>query len=87
MRPFIDQKTKLGVFDIGHKVAGSMTFMPQIFKREGDDLNTVYVDVAGTNDTSTKLTQLVNVFVIQRIFQIARTVRFLVPMTHNSVTD
>ena len=55
--------------------------MPQMYRREGDTTNTIYVDVAGTDDTGTELIELINVFVTLKIFRLAKKVRFLVPLT------
>lgn len=83
----IDQKDDKGVFHIGHHNAESMTFMPQPHRREGDTTNTVYVDIAGTQDTGTDLIELVNIFVTKELFARSKTVRFLVPIPHLQVTE
>lgn len=83
----IDQKTDQGVFHIGHSTAESMTFMPQMYQREGDSTNTIYVDIAGTQDTGGDLIEFINIFVTKELFRRSKTVRFLVPIPNGQVTD
>ena len=52
-----------------------------MYRREGDKTNTIYVDIAGTDDTGTGLIELINIFLTLKIFRLSKKVRFLVPLT------
>ena len=57
-------------FKIGHDVAESETFIPHVYKDPKYDL--VFVDLAGLNDSSGLLINLVNAFVDKFIFSKAK---------------
>ena len=83
----IEQKGEIkekGVFKIGHSVSESMTFMPSTYRRDGDETNSHYVDVAGLHDTGGDFIDFINVFVNKQLFKPAKSVRFLVPITYAS---
>lgn len=61
--------------------------MPQYYLKPDDDSNTVYVDIAGQQDTGGDLIEFINIFVTKELFKRAKTVRFLVPIPHGVVSD
>lgn len=73
------------VFKIGHSTAQSETFIPNIYYDEKTGIT--FSDVAGFNDTSGELIEIVNNFVIKYILQMASKVRFLLPVTLNQITE
>jgi hypothetical protein len=70
------------VFDIGHSDSESKTFLPQTYQKPEDATNTVYVDIAGQQDTGGELIEFVNVFVTKEIFKRSKSVKFIVPIPH-----
>ena len=65
-KPVIEQTDKIkgmNVFSIGHSDSESKTFLPQTYKKPDDTTNTIYVDIAGQQDTGGDLIEYVNVFV------------------------
>lgn len=75
---------KKGAFAIGHSNSESETFVPEFVLDDSSGL--VYTDTAGLNDSSGKLVELVLVLLMRRLFQQAKTVRFIVTFTHNQIT-
>jgi len=49
-----------------------MTFLPDIVPFESGDNEFVFVDIAGLNDTSGNLIELVNCFITKQIFKAAK---------------
>jgi len=65
---------------VGHSQSQSMTFMPQfIIDKENSDV--MWADIAGLQDTGGELISFINSFVNKKIFQLAKQVKFLVPLT------
>lgn len=63
-----------------------MTFMPQFtIDRERPDV--VWADIAGLQDTGGQLISFINSFVNKKIFQLAKEVKFLVPLTSLQLSD
>ena len=60
------------MFKIGHSKTESMTFLPDIVPFESGDNEFVFVDIAGLNDTSGNLIELVNCFITKQIFKAAK---------------
>ena len=56
-----------------------------IIESPKDDL--VYIDVAGLLDTQGDLLEFINQFTIKRIFNLAKHVRILTPMTMQQIKD
>ena len=73
------------MFNIGHSKAESMTFIPHFYKPEDQD--STYSDIAGLLDTSGDLFDYVNCFMNKRIFNQAKKVKFIVPMTRSQLDD
>lgn len=73
------------VFKIGHSSAQSETFIPNIFFDAKTGIT--YTDVAGLNDTSGELIEIVNNFVVKFIFKMAKQVRFIIPITHGQIKE
>ena len=65
---------------IGHSNFESKTFMPTVIEHGSDD-GSVYLDVAGLNDSGGKLFEYVNQFTVKYIFSLAKKVRIVIPMT------
>lgn len=79
-RVVIDQKEQKGTFTIGHSDASSMTFLPH-FRKKSADSDTLYADIAGLMDTGGDLLEYINCFVNKKLFNMAKRVRFLFPIT------
>jgi len=77
----IDHKQGVNIkgFKIGHNHVNSETFLPHFWKDPKNKL--VFADIAGLNDAGGVLMNLVNCFVSKKIFQISKSVRFLIPIT------
>lgn len=82
-----DQVQSKGVFKIGHSISESMTFMPSVQMRNGDATQSVYVDVAGLQDTGGDFIDYINSFVTKQLFKSAKSVRFLVAITYSSLME
>lgn len=61
--------------------------MPQFCQRDDDSKNTVYVDVAGLQDSRGDLIELVNIFINKELFRRSNSVRFLLPIPHGQIND
>ena len=72
-------------FKIGHHASKSETFLPNFYKVEETD--SMFVDLAGLDDTGGNFISLVNCFISKFIFENAKTVRFLVPFTQVAIKD
>lgn len=72
------------LFKIGHETARSETFRPDTVPSK--DLGVVFVDIAGFSDTSGDMIELINCFVDKFIFNNAKSVRILCPMTIEQIT-
>lgn len=81
----IEQKKQLNVFKIGHSDSESETFLPTFVQLPGKDV--WFVDIAGLNDTGGELIDFCNTFIIKHIFQIAKTVKFIVPIPLAQISD
>lgn len=73
------------LFNIGHSKAESMTFIPHFYKPDNQDFT--YSDIAGLLDTSGDLFDYVSCFMNKKIFNHAKKVLFIVPMTRNQLDD
>ena len=73
-------------FGVGHSQSQSMTFMPQ-FKVDSNNPDVVWADIAGLQDTGGELISFINSFVNKKIFQLAKEVKFLVPLTSQQLSD
>lgn len=78
-------KSKNIIFGIGHSKMKSCTFLPN-FQQE-DETGLILTDVAGLHDTSGDLIEVINSLIIKRIFMKAESLRFLVPVSYNSIKD
>lgn len=74
------------MFHIGHSDSESMTFLPQV-RKKGDGSDSLYVDIAGQQDTGGELIEFINIFVTKELFRKAHKVRFLVPIPQAQVAD
>lgn len=72
-------------FKIGHSASKSETFLPHFYKI--DKIGSMFVDLAGLDDTGGNFISLVNCFISKFIFENAKTVRFLVPFTQVAIQD
>ena len=72
-------------FGIGHSNSKSETFLPAIHCEEKKDVS--WIDIAGLNDTSGDLTHFINSFVTKEIFQRAKNVKFLLPITPQQIEE
>ena len=68
-----------GLFEIGHSKAESKTFIPHFYKPP--DQNMIYSDIAGLMDTAGDLIEYVNCFMNKKIFNQAKKIKFIVPIT------
>lgn len=73
------------VFKIGHSNSESETFLPSFVKHPNNDV--WFVDIAGLNDTGGELIDFCNTFIIKHIFQIAKSVKFIVPIPLAQICD
>ena len=73
-----------GLFEIGHSLKESKTFVPRFFKNP--DLDYVYVDIAGLKDTSGPMFDIVNSFMNKIIFGKAKSIKILVPMSRHQIS-
>ena len=69
---------------IGHNIAKSQTFRPEIVHSE--ELNCFFVDVAGFMDTNGKFFDLLNSFVIKYLFLNAKSVKFITTFTFEEIS-
>lgn len=67
------------IFNIGHSATSSETFLPQFIQDEHSDF--VFGDLAGLHDTNGDMVELVLLLLNRKIFQNARTVRFLITIS------
>lgn len=70
---------------IGHSTAQSETFRPDTVVNEKTSL--MFVDMAGFEDAGSPLTELVNMFVNKHIFNISKSISFLLTITMNEITN
>ena len=56
-------------------------------QRKDNATNTIYVDIAGQQDTGGELIEFINIFVTKELFRRAKSVRFLVPIPQAQVSD
>ena len=70
---------------IGHSSALSETFRPDTVANDKTGL--MFVDVAGFEDSGSPLVELVNMFVNKHIFNISKSISFLMTITMNEVTN
>lgn len=73
------------IFKIGHSDSQSETFIPNVWFDMKSGLT--FADVAGLNDTGGDFIEIINNFVIKYIFSKARSVRFLIPLTVDSIYE
>ena len=74
-----DAAAQNSAFKIGHNSASSETFLPNFLFDEVT--GTVYIDLAGLNDTSGKFVKLINWMICKQIFNIVDSFHLLVPVT------
>ena len=60
--------------------------MPSMIEQGSED-GSVYVDVAGINDSGGKLFEFVNQLTIKYIFSLAEKVRIVIPITQTIITE
>jgi hypothetical protein len=60
-------------------MVNSETFLPTFKKDEVNDL--LFGDIAGLQDTNGVLIDFINSFMVKKIFQLAKSVRFIFVMT------
>jgi hypothetical protein len=65
--------------NIGHSVDKSETFFPHFIKKSST--KEIWGDIAGFNDTNGSMIEAINCLINKMIFNRAKSVRFLVPMT------
>lgn len=75
------------VFRIGHSNNQSMTFLPHIVPCQNEEMDFIFADIAGFNDTGGSLIELVNCFIDKQIFRAASKVKILVPITSAQITE
>ena len=63
-----------------------MTFLPH-FRKKSADSDTLYADIAGLMDTGGDLLEYINCFVNKKLFNMAKRVRFLFPITQDSIKE
>lgn len=70
---------------IGHSTAVSETFRPDtvVCKKTG----MTFVDVAGFGDSGSYLVELINVFVDKHVFNISKSISFILTMTVGDTKD
>ena len=73
------------MFKIGHSNSESETFLPSFVQHPTNDV--WFVDIAGLNDTGGELIDFCNTFIIKHIFQIAKSVKFIVPIPLAQISD
>ena len=73
-----------------------MTFLPHFSQRvapasgeagAGEAGKVLYADIAGLMDTGGDLLEYINCFVNKKLFNVASRVRFLFPMTFDSIKE
>lgn len=69
---------------IGHSANQSETFFPHFVVKQSTD--EVWADIAGFNDTNGEMIETINCLINKIIFNKVRSVRFLVPITHQQIT-
>lgn len=72
------------IFKIGH-TNDSETFLPSFYKPPGQPF--MYCDIAGLLDTGGTAMRIVNCFMAKKIFSMAKSVRFLVPITQAQLEE
>ena len=70
-----------GKFAIGHDSDKSKTFIPH-FERD-QILDLVYADIAGLKDVNDEIIDVLNKFLTKSLFIRAKSVRFIITITHN----
>lgn len=84
----IEQKAEFQakkLLKIGHSSALSETFRPDTVASEKAGL--IFVDVAGFEDSGSPLVELVNMFVNKHIFNISKSISFLMTITASEITN
>ena len=81
----IEHSTPLKAFKIGHSDHESETFLPTYVKWPTKDI--WFVDIAGLNDTGGELMDFCNTFIIKNIFQVAKSVKFIIPIPLAQIND
>jgi len=86
-RTAIEQKEefKLDTLTIGHNNAASQTFFPHFLKKEGADI--MFADIAGLQDTSGNIIDIINSLINKSIFNRAARICFLVPFIHSQIEE
>ena len=69
---------------IGHSASQSETFLPHFVVKQSTD--EIWADIAGFNDTNGEMIETINCLINKIIFNKVKSVRFLVPMTHQQIT-
>lgn len=82
-RAVIESKDPKKDFKIGHSASKSETFLPHFYKSEL--MNSMFVDLAGLDDTGGNFISLINCFISKFVFENAKSVRFLIPFTEVAV--
>ena len=59
--------------------------MPEFIYNEKADL--YLADIAGFNDTGGDTIEFTNLFIIKEIFRMAKTVKFIVPITYTQIME
>jgi len=84
-KPVISAKTERTEFKIGHSVARSETFMPHFY--HDSDSGLVFTDIAGLNDSSGDLVDIINRLITKSIFKQSKSVKFIIAVTHVSMKE
>ena len=71
------------IFKIGHSESQSETYVPNVWYDKKSGIT--FADVAGFNDTGGDFIEIINNFVVKYIFLKAKSVRFLIPLTVESI--
>lgn len=79
------KKYDSGLMKIGHSTNTSETFFPTQIRDPNSNL--FYTDIAGLHDTGGQLMEYINQFINKKIFNLAKKVRILIPMTIQQIYD
>ena len=73
------------MFKIGHSVAKSETFIPHFYYDK--DASLLFTDIAGLNDSSGDLVDIINRLITKCIFKQSKSVKFIIAVTHVSMKE
>jgi hypothetical protein len=81
----ISAKTERTEFKIGHNIARSETFIPHFYY--DSDAKIVFTDIAGLNDSSGDLVDIINRLITKCIFKQSKSVKFIIAVTHVAMKE